>query len=67
MNFIKFRLREAMMSIAPTQRQAAKAIGITEAAFSRYVNGQREPRLETLRKICQTAGYSADYILGIGE
>lgn len=67
MDIIKFRLRKVMMNIAPTQRQAAKAIGITEAAFSRYVNGQREPRLSTLRKICQTAGYSADYILGIGE
>ena len=59
------RLVDAMRMRGLDQRAAAEACGITEAAMSRFVNGIRKPRADTVRKLCRGQGVSADWLLGI--
>ena len=48
-----------------TQKQAAVAIGITEAAMSRYLKGLREPKINVIASLAQFLGTSTDYLVGI--
>jgi transcriptional regulator with XRE-family HTH domain len=43
-----------------TQLELAARIGVTRAAMSRYVSGEREPRLVTLVRIAEELDVSVD-------
>jgi len=47
-----------------SQREAAAALGISQALLSHYEKGVREPGLVFLAAACEYYGVSADYILG---
>lgn len=47
-----------------SQRQAAKALGISQALLSHYENAAREPGLVFVVKACDFYGVSADFLLG---
>ena len=47
-----------------SQRQAAKALGISQALLSHYENGAREPGLVFVVKACDFYNVSADFLLG---
>lgn len=47
-----------------SQRQAAKAMGISQALLSHYENGAREPGLAFVAKACDYYNVSADFLLG---
>lgn len=47
-----------------SQREAAKALGISQALLSHYENGAREPGLAFVRKACDYYKVSADFLLG---
>ena len=47
-----------------SQRQAAAALGISQALLSHYENGAREPGLDFVRRACDYYEVSADYLLG---
>lgn len=47
-----------------SQREAAAALGISQALLSHYEKGVREPGLVFLSEACEYYGVSADYILG---
>ncbi len=47
-----------------SQRQAAAALGVSQALLSHYEKGVREPGLPFLSQACEYYGVSADYILG---
>ena len=47
-----------------SQREAAAALGISQALLSHYEKGVREPGLVFLAGACEYYGVSADYILG---
>lgn len=55
---LKHMLREAGM----TQKQLAERVSITEAAVSRYVCGNREPRFTRFSKIIDALGYKIVYV-----
>lgn len=55
-------LREKNM----TQKMLAEMAGITEAAVSHYIKGDREPRSGTLKLIAGALGVSATFLLGMG-
>ena len=50
-----------------SQRQAAGALGISQALLSHYENGIREPGLTFVVKACDYYGVSADYLLGLTD
>lgn len=47
-----------------SQREVAKALGISQALLSHYENGAREPGLAFVRKACDYYHVSADFLLG---
>lgn len=47
-----------------SQRQAARALGVSQALLSHYENGIREPGLAFVVRACDYYGASADYLLG---
>ena len=47
-----------------SQRQAAAALGISQALLSHYEKGTREPGLDFLCRACEFYNVSADYLLG---
>ena len=47
-----------------SQRQAAQALGISQALLSHYENGAREPGLNFVVRACDFYNVSADFLLG---
>ena len=47
-----------------SQRQAAAALGISQALLSHYENGVREPGLAFVVRACDFYNVSADFLLG---
>lgn len=46
-----------------TQKQLAQLAGLTEAGISRYVSGQRLPRIDILLMIADALHCSVNYLL----
>lgn len=61
--FVK-RLRELIEREGISQRELAEDIGITEAALSRYMNGNRIPNGENLYNLATALRTTTDYLLG---
>ena len=61
------RAKTRMKELHITTRQLAKSIGMTESTVSRYLSGNRSPKIEELVKIAETLECSADYLLGLKE
>lgn len=59
------RLLNQLQRQGMTQRQLAERINITEATLSRYVSGDREPKVEILANIATALSTTSDYLLGI--
>ncbi len=64
---IQKRLREVIKNSPHTQKDIAKAIGISAQTVSKYMKEDIFPALDTLAKLCAFLDVSADYILGIKE
>ena len=47
-----------------TQKDLAKRTGLTESTISHYVNNQREPNLEALKRLALALGVSVDELIG---
>lgn len=60
------KIEEALKEKNMTQKQLAKEAGITEAAVSHYIKGDREPRSNTLGTIAAVLGVTASFLLGMG-
>jgi transcriptional regulator with XRE-family HTH domain len=53
-----------------TQHSLASHIGIKDGSLSRYINGQREPKLSVVKAIAKYFGVSVDWLVfheGVGE
>lgn len=50
-----------------TQKELAGIIGVTEAAMSRYISGERDPKPETIANIATVLKTTSDYLLGIED
>lgn len=64
--FIK-RLVELMEEKDMSQTRLSNLIGTTNVTISRYISGQRKPRLEIIGKIAEVLDTSVDYLLGISD
>lgn len=47
-----------------TQRELAEKVGVAECVMSRYISGEREPKMEMISKISSALKTTADYLLG---
>ena len=57
------RLRSALRSKRVSQRELAARIGVTEAAVSRYIKGDRFPRADTAAAIADVLSVHTDELL----
>lgn len=57
------RIAELLAQQKITQKELARRSGITEAAISRYIKGDRAPRGVNLMKIADALGTTTDYLL----
>lgn len=58
------RLQELMALHHITQRQLAAMVDVTEASMSRYVKGERMPRMNTVANIATALQTTSDFLLG---
>lgn len=56
-------IKELIEYVGLNQAQLAKITGITPAAISMYVNGERTPTIENLEKIADACDTGVEYIL----
>lgn len=59
------RLKELRMAKGLSQKEVAEYLGISNAAYSLYERGDREPNISTLKKIANYYGVTVDELLGI--
>lgn len=57
------RLGELIKSKQITQRKLAEQVGVTEAAMSHYLKGDRYPRASVLSKIADALGTTSDFLM----
>ena len=50
-----------------TQKEVADSIGVAKSPYSLYESGNREPNVQTIKKIADTLNVSADDLLGLNE
>ncbi|MDO4596111.1 MAG: helix-turn-helix transcriptional regulator [Coriobacteriaceae bacterium] len=60
---ISYLLKEQCM----TQKELASRVGATEAAISKYIKGEREPRAEILANIATVLHTTSEALLGMGS
>jgi transcriptional regulator with XRE-family HTH domain len=60
------RLAQLLEEREMTQLDLAARVGVTRAAMSRYVSGDREPRFVTLVRIAEELDVHVDELLGSG-
>ena len=56
-NRIEMQLRLKKMS----QKDLAEKLGVTEVTVSRWLNGERDPSIETLNRIAEALGTTTSY------
>ena len=57
------RIRQLREDNDLSQRQIASILNMPQTQYLRYEQGKRDIPTETLRKLCEYYGVSADYIL----
>lgn len=62
-DFIK-RLQQLLEKKDISQRELAKRVGVSEVTISRYMSGERNPRIEIVRKMADVLSVTTDYLLG---
>ena len=58
------RVCDLLQQSGLTQKELALKIGVTEAAISRYINGEREPKLDVISNMATALHTTTDYLLG---
>ena len=62
-----YRLIVLMEDFNMTQVELAKEIDISNVTISRYLSGDRTPRLDVIARIASVFHVSIDYLLGISD
>jgi transcriptional regulator with XRE-family HTH domain len=60
-------LRTARERKGISQKDLAESIGVAKSTYSLYESGNREPNVQTIKKIADALNVSADELLGIDE
>ena len=63
MEMIGDRIAELMKKSNYTQKELASLVGVTEAAMSRYLRNEREPRIEVIANMATALNTTSDYLI----
>ena len=61
------KLRGLRVARGLSQKAVAEHLGISMMAYAHYELNDREPSLDTLRRLCDFFDVSADYLIGRAE
>ena len=61
------KLRQLRIEKGLTLKEVSAELGISLMAYAHYEHGDREPSIETLKKLCLFYSVSADYLIGISD
>lgn len=64
MDIFSKRIKELRLAKGLTLKDMAASVGLTLMAYAHYEYGDRQPTVETIVKLCDFFGVSADYLLG---
>ena len=67
MEKFSYRLIVFMEDFNMSQVDLSKKIGISNVTISRYLSGDRIPRLDVITKISSAFNVSVDYLLGLSD
>ncbi len=62
-NAFSMRLEQTIKARKMTQKEVAARSGVTEAAMSHYIKGDRTPRSTVLARIAQALNTTSDYLM----
>ena len=57
------RISKLMKESGYTQKELATMIGVTESAMSRYLNNEREPKIEVIANLATALNTTSDYLI----
>lgn len=57
------RMLKLMKQCGYNQKELATMIGVTESAMSRYLAGEREPKVEVLANLATALNTTSDYLI----
>lgn len=60
---LSMRVSELMKQEGYTQKELAQLVGVTEAAMSRYLSGDREPKIEVVANLATALHTTSDYLI----
>lgn len=64
MDIFSRRIKELRLAKGLTLKDISLAIGMSLMAYAHYEHGDREPSVDTIRKLCDIFDVSADYLIG---
>ncbi|MBQ9117950.1 MAG: helix-turn-helix transcriptional regulator [Clostridia bacterium] len=67
MSIFAQRLKELHVENNLTQAELAHAIGYTQRAVSKWINGQAEPSATAILRCAEFFDVSTDYLLGVSD
>lgn len=57
------RIEKLLKDSGYTQKELALMVGVTEAAMSRYVRNEREPKIEVVANLATALNTTTDYLI----
>lgn len=57
------RILKLMKKSDFTQKELASMVGVTDAAISRYINNEREPKVEVIANLATALDTTTDYLI----
>lgn len=60
-------LKEARIKKGLSQKEVADNIGVAKSTYSLYESGNREPNVQTIKKIADFLNISVDELLGLND
>lgn len=57
------RIQKLLDEMGFTQRELAEMVGVTDSAMSRYLNDEREPKLDIIANMATALNTTTDYLL----
>lgn len=60
---LEVRLAKLLAESGYTQKELAQLCGVTEAAMSRYLKGEREPRIEVIANMATALNTTVEYLI----